>query len=460
MELKQYVEVNTATLGLIPIQSRLPEAFMSKWEVREGDRENGRSISCHAGGPTFVPHGFAGDILAALMTLSIAASASGNNEQNPVIETDRQELLKLIGMSPSSHSYGMIDQYLDSVRYANYTISNSWQTPLHQIKRNVSIGLIDFYEENIIKTIERQGRKPIVHIRYNFKLNDVIWASALGGMTLALNPQILAQMSSPSSRGLYRILEAQRYQSQNQGQGKKNEIVILATSLLDATRTLSHQEGIARQLRNLSRTNGPFDQLSQAKYLQSIDTIGYGDKTRLVIRFTTENTIISTAGEKLLLQHGVLSNQARMLAQSHTTEEVECAIWLTEEAAKTKTIHTPSGFLINLLRNGSARDALQTFKNRPRRPAPTHTHASPQRPEPLPEVIPETETIRRNIAFLMNVKKISKSTAEVLKVAAEEGKVLVEQLSISQPLIRDHQGKELEDKLLELLESAGFRTAE
>lgn len=460
MQLKQYLETNTVSLGLIPIQSKLPPAYHRRWESVEGDEKNGRGIVCwcasdieadeKAGISRIVPHGFSGDILTAFMTLALAKNTDGVNRK---IETDRQEVLRLIGVEPSQHSYAMVDQYFWYLEAAKYAISNSWQTPLQEVQHHVSLSLLDHCERIVIKTFERRSGEKYEHVRYRVKLNDLIWTSAQAGTMLSLNPQILAQMESPTGRGLYRVLEAERHHLQE----TTDSITLYAKDLLEATRTLSRskRESISDRLVTLTRKGGGFEQLVKANYLERFDSAGRGDNTILRLYFKATHQPISTVGEQLLIERGVTANQARALAIGHSTENIECAIWMTDEEKKMKVLHNEAGFIIHLLKTGGVqKKQLDDYRNhlKARQYVTSPAPVREVKPAPELEALPDgSERLKSHSSFLLAIKKVKPQIVEELLAAVEAGHIQTDDLSPANPLIRNFKNSELEENLRELL---------
>ncbi|WP_293909382.1 replication initiator protein A [Deinococcus sp.] len=420
----QYTEFNVTHLGLIPIQNRLPDSVRLGWVSEVGDRKNGagiRSMTAHEDG---VPHGTASDLFAGIVTGSVAAREGGEQ----VIEVTAADLARLSHMALRTENYQSIRRNLNQLRHTNFNIWNKWRTPLHSVAEERSFSLIDEVET---RTTEHAFNADQVVTTYRIRLNPNIVQSIDGALTLMTNRQVLAQLASPASRGLYRLLEAWRRDPADFTQTSPR-LTISARDLVEACRLLGARHEPATLLRPLFHASGPFAQLKDAGYLLDVSTAGRGWDTTIGVSFAQSNTAVNTTGLRLLREAGVTGKNATSLASLHTTEEIECALWTVDQKVKVGGIRNPPGLVISVLKDSDFPAHLEQFRRRPKRvvaPRPLQRQAAPP---PEPEVPrSETELMRSASNALMSLSAIKRITLEqrtALQVDLDTGKVSPRQI--------------------------------
>jgi len=418
----QITEFNVAHLGLIPIQHRLPESAKQGWVSRIGDEKNGAGISVQTTSKDGIPYGVAGDVFAGLVTASVAAREGGGTS----VSLNFAELARLSLLSTRAEDYQNLRRSLDQLVSAKFQIWNSWRTPLHQIASERTFSLI---QDVKVTRKEHLFAPEQTEATYTITLNSNILDSLDGALTLMTNTALMAQLKSPTARGLYRILEAWRRDPKDFTQ-TNDQIMLSARDLVEACRLLGTREEAAVLLRPLFHVKGPFAQLKQAGYLKSVDTIGRGWETQISISFAKSNNLLNTTALRLLYDYGVTGASATGLASTHSAEEIECGIWMVEEKKKKSKVHNEPGMLITMLKEGDLEFHVQRFRSK-KRPVLPGVAVKKNAPEPSEPESSEEQDLERARGILGNLgvmQRITTAQQRDLGIALEEGRLSYDQV--------------------------------
>ena len=163
------------------------------------------SIRCVAPRQQNVPHGIDNDILLGLVN---AAVSQGLPEDNTVRLSTR-ELLKLSGIAPSGRAYADLQETLRRLQHTAYDVTNSWYDGDKHRWRTVSFSLINrLGAEDNDEDVSNLGQWRADTLLV-IKLDESIVSNIRAGHLLPLNADILAELSQPMTRSIFRTLSFQ-----------------------------------------------------------------------------------------------------------------------------------------------------------------------------------------------------------------------------------------------------------
>lgn len=410
---ERYTEYNVARLGLISVQSKLPAEMRRGWQQEISEGANSAGIRCLTGHESGIPHGLAGDVLSALITETIAATQNGGSASLRLTAAD---LARSSGLPLVPRTYERMITALYQLRYTNYQVWDKWVTPLYKVEQETVLTLLP--ELGIRKESSRHfpGQQTIY---IEAQLHPTVVASINGTLALATDPAIMHELSSPTARGLYRVLEAAR-RDPNDMTRMMAKMVLPAREIAEACRLLSAATHLSRLLEPLTRDGAAFDQLLMAGYLKAVDWIGWGENLRVAIEFQQDGQLTDTNALRFLHEFGVVGANAETLATTFNRETIECAAWLVEaRQRKRNDITNPQGLLIKLLRDGSATQSLELFRNRKTKVKPQKRQEVPD--EPILE--PTLAEALTAVGLLEQFKNLPSGPADQLRHKLEAGTV-------------------------------------
>lgn len=387
----KFFEHNTAALGLISVQTRLPDESQRGWESKIGSEDKSFGMKrCTATNDAGIPHGIAGDVFAALLTQAQIEKQNGlpfaqlymttsdivrHMPTEPTEEKKKKLQGRVLVPKVKDRHPATIERALLSLSGSVYKIESGWYDTFAQRRRGAQFSLLDSVSWDVT---DHPFNPEMSSRRYIIRMNQDIVNSLHSGLVLALDTAILNSLGSPTARGLFRMLEAQRRQSEDINDIKPNLLLSIGKLAEDARLLTPRRE--AGYLLSLMRKS--FDKLVEEGYLTQWYSVGKGDSMMVSFNFTADGQILNTAAANRLVTQGVDREAADYLAQSHDLEEIDCAIWLVaKKIAADPTIKRPVGFLISELKKGNARAKLPEFRNRnkiqsvPKVPKPRRTSA-------------------------------------------------------------------------------------
>ena len=306
----RFDEGNIARLGLISIQERIPEDFTS-WAVEFNVDGNPARLACVApaeyGG---VPHGLDNDVSLALLNLYMEAGSPEGGE----FTCTSFELLKSMGLDTSGHYYEAVQQSLDRLKAATYEASRAWNVAGRWV--TVKFNYIERWEFTSDDGRRRQGEGSIVRVR----LAQEITRSVRAQYIKPLDRTFLTSLDRPRTRGLYRLLDAQRL-------SPDGEIVSqFSTALLDWAQACKI---VDRRPDKIRRTLDPsHEELRERGYLADVIYTGRGIKQVVTYVFHGA-TVIDTLDVPLvqtMTAHGVAATVAQALVAEFGGEHIKARL--------------------------------------------------------------------------------------------------------------------------------------
>lgn len=413
---EQFTEYNVAKLGLISVQSKISSAVSRGWQQVVHEGQNSAGIHCSTGHESGIPHGIAGDVLSALITETIAASQGAG----PVkLRMTAADLARASGLSLMGRSYERLITALHQLRHTNYQLWDNWVTPIYQVEQETVLTLLPELKIRRQSSLFFPGQQTIY---IEAQLHPTVVVSINGTLALATDPVIMHKLSSPTARGLYRVLEAMRRDT-NDVSRLLPKTVVSAQALVNACRVLGSGTHISRQLEPLTRTGAAFDQLQAAGYLKSADWVGSGERLKVGLEFGQDGQMMDFKALRFLHEYGVVGSNAETLATTFSREMIECAVWLVESRQRKRNdIGNPQGLLIKMLRDGSAAQSLELFRNRRVNPkSPMKGRVSPV--ETL-DTLPTLAEALTAVGLLESVKGLKLELGDKLRRSLEAGRVL------------------------------------
>lgn len=411
----RYTEYNVAQLGLISVQSKLPDRVRMGWvsEVKEGKNTAGtRCLTAHESG---VPHGVAGDVFSALVTETIAVRESGEARLSMTVA----DIARQAGLGTRAADYERIVQALHQLRHSNYEIWHKWRTPLTKVREEAVVTLLRHLVTRTEESLEFPGQQNVL---FEMELDPAVMGSITGALTLATDPLLLEQLSSPTARGIYRLLEAWRRDPADLTR-VSTRVSIRGAELAESARLFGTRTSISQLLAPLQRDGGAFSQLRDAGYLKRVDWTGRGDNLMLVFEFAQQQNLMDMRALDLLHELGVTGTHAETLAMTFSRELVECAAWQLEERKKANyPIRSASGMLIKILKDGSAAQRLEEFRTRKKPVAALPVRRI--RSAPLSPEEPADVTVERAIKMLgtlLILRRLTAQQVEDLQARLERG---------------------------------------
>ncbi|WP_261665174.1 hypothetical protein [Deinococcus sp. Marseille-Q6407] len=440
------MDYNIARLGLICSQSRLPSRFQLGWESKNALG----TISCEGSLKFGIPYGLAADILSGILTALMIQQTTGN--MNPELRLSVAELMRLSGLKPHPRHYAAIDFMLSALHKASYTIENCWREPtlFRTYHSKYEFHILDAVaKEEVEHDFDPSKSRHMKLIR----VNPDIAASVAGPLALSLTPHILQNLPSPSSRNIYRNLDALRRNDDDPTQ-VHDELDILLTEFIEVGRILSNQQHISQIATPLLRADGPLDILTKDNigYLASYSVSGRGDASVLHLKFRRDGNLTDQYIIDLLTAVGVAPGKASSLSEAHSREEVECALWKIE---KRKDVDDAAKYVIGILRNGISEKDLSNFRGRARpntvsqpktveiqhpitRELSTRTIPAPEEPA-MP-----VHTFESKLKQLGSIGQLSKEQAAVCRELGEQGLITLEHLKVFNQTTKDQAAEQIQ----------------
>lgn len=319
-DLKRFDEANSARLGLISVQERIPEDFTS-WEVQLTIEGRDAYLTCVS--PTEyggVPHGLDGDFSTALNLMFIEQGAPDSGE----VHTTAYQLLQRAGFADSGQYYQALNESLTRLMGAVYTAGESWRD--HRQKRwtSVKFSIIDQIEADT----EHSGQYEAGTL-LKIRLARPVVQSIREQYLKPLDVEFVMSLRRPVTRSLYRMLDARRYDVTHPSEPVGN----LKMSLLHWAQECKLIEEMPNKIkRNLEAAH---TELIQRGYLRSVEYVGTRSNTMIHYEFGDLADQLHAAAQAIpdapvvqaLRQRGVAPSVARKLVadlgEQHVTNRLE-----------------------------------------------------------------------------------------------------------------------------------------
>ncbi|MDB5046135.1 MAG: hypothetical protein JWQ08_2185 [Deinococcus sp.] len=353
-------EPNLARLNLVLAPNRTD---LYEWTKQLAlDALGAIHITCTAPRNSLVPHGVDNDILLGLVN---AAVLQGLPEDDTVRVTSR-ELLRLSGITPSARAYEKLRESLRRLQYTAYDVIDSWYDGSKHRWRTMSFSLIVKHsaEDNTadVTNIGQWRAQTVLAI----KLDDGVIKNIRAGHILPLNFELLAKLTQPLTRNLFRTLSFQR-----QGGGQP----VLAYSVplgVWASHLGMHEMRPDTVMRALKPAH---EELKATGFLQDVTYQGRG-KAR-VVHYAFGSVDAATPDPEaaaLLARYGVSGGRTLLLAQTHGPQAVKRAVGVLEALLRTDyrtKIRNKAGILTDILEQPHKYDTLLTQAEGRQPPVPT-----------------------------------------------------------------------------------------
>ncbi|WP_412030501.1 replication initiator protein A [Deinococcus yunweiensis] len=269
-EIDRYDEANSARLGLICIQERIPSGY-TRWDREYNlDGRDARLTCISPGEYGGVPHGLDGDFATLLNVLYLEQGSPESGE----VHTTAYQLIQRAGFPDSGQYYQSLQESLDRLKGATYTASESWRD--HRQKRWTTVKF------NIIEQIDSDtegGTAFGVGTTLKIRLARPVVQSLRERYVKPLDLTFVMSLKRSLTRSLYRMLDAHRYDPAN----PQEPAAALRLPLLQWARECKLVEEVpARVRRNLESAHA---ELIDRGYLKSVTYEGRRAETIIVYEF-------------------------------------------------------------------------------------------------------------------------------------------------------------------------------
>ena len=305
-------ELNTARLGLISIQERLPEAH-DAWE--DEYEEGGRKVQVKCASPAGygVPHGLDNDIAIALHSLYAQQGLSLDG----TVTTSARAMLREAGLDEGGKHHKTLHESLQRLLRATYQVKAAWRDQNRERWIDASFSYID----DVVlggENLNERGEAVLT-----ITLNRFVRRSMSSGYVLTLDQNLLSTLKTPGARALYRLLEAMRRNPEKPGEVSAQ----LELSLTDLARLARLIDTVPRSVRRA--LEGGLKQLQTLGYLEAYEYRGRGHKQSLHLTLGPQALNLpdpqTVAG---LVAHGIGRKVAQDLTRRHGRERITQAIEL------------------------------------------------------------------------------------------------------------------------------------
>lgn len=270
-------EANIARLGLISIQERIKDDFVT-WEVELTRDGREARLRCDAlpqyGG---VPHGLDGDIAMALIDLFIEMGKPADG----IVVTTAYQILKRAGLPDSGRYYQSLRMGLFRLRNALYTASEAW----YDVQKHWTSVTFNHLEELEFTSAEEEGETHLTRgSLLKVRLAKPIVRSIRAQHTKPIDYQFLRSLERPLTRSLYRLLDARRYAPDD----LTRVLPSYTVNLVDWARDCKITDLRANKIRRTLET--AHEELVNQNYLRAVTYEGRGVHQTITYEFTPSNT--------------------------------------------------------------------------------------------------------------------------------------------------------------------------
>lgn len=405
--ISHYHELNIVRLALISIQRQIEKTFV-EWEYTfELDGEEA-SLECKGHQDLGVPHGLDSDFYNAIVHLYVEKGAS----EDGVLTSTAYEIIKTAGRVDSKHSYQSLNESLRRLLQTQYYLKKSWRNHRKRMWETLSfqhIEKLQFITEETENGNDLSSRSVI-----RIKLPQEVVHSVQAGYMLLAPEAALRALEQPTSRALYRLLEARRRDPLNP-QATVDE---LHYNLLDWARDCKLSTDVPKLIRRT--LENAHQELIGIGYLREVSYSGRGQKQTLQYLFHPRfERVVDQGIVDLLKGHGVFPGVAQNLASKHP-DRIEAAVKrLKQLLAEGYPVENRAGLLIRMVQNPA--DYALTPETLPSTRTLEVPKTSRAETEPLPVVVPDLRTMK----FLLQPleKDLGTRELQVLWDGLEDGSI-------------------------------------
>ncbi|ADY27169.1 Replication initiator protein A (plasmid) [Deinococcus proteolyticus MRP] len=269
-QLDRFDEANSARLGLICVQERIPDDY-TRWDIEFMVDERPARLTCISPGEYGgVPHGLDGDFATILNVMYLEQGAP----ESGIVHTTAYQLLQRAGFPDSGQYYQSLQESLDRLKAATYTASESWRDHKRQRWTTVKFNII---ERITAETQDGLGFGSGTTLK--IQLARPVVESIREKYLKPLDMSFVLSLKRSLTRSLYRVLDAHRYQPGAEMQAAAE----FRINLQQWARECKLRETVpARIKRNLESAH---KELLERGYLSSVDYEGARGETVIIYRF-------------------------------------------------------------------------------------------------------------------------------------------------------------------------------
>ncbi|GGJ58977.1 replication initiator protein A [Deinococcus roseus] len=333
--LPHYAEMNVHYLGLISIQRQIDK---KDWRWRIEETRNGRQtvIECLGNQEYGVPHGNDNDFYNAI----IHQYVENNMPEDGVVQVTAYELLKLSGKTDNNQNYDALRESLHRLYLSAFFVSQAWLNKKNTRWETVSFKHIDKLRFTSDDEANLSNRS-IIQITLPVEITESVRA----GYLLPVDGSVLKALKQPTSRALYRLLEARRRDPQDPGMVlesfEENVMIWGQVCKLFGGRS----DKIRRSL------DHAHEELIENGYLKAVEFEGRGKTQTIIYRFNSR--VIpepDKAKVQLLESHGIWPVQARHYAMEYAHLVEPVVRRYQQMLSKGYTPENPAGLIIKMLK--------------------------------------------------------------------------------------------------------------
>ena len=404
-------ELNLARLGLISMQSRVG-AGSTSWEDEYGEGDERMSVKCIGTAQYLVPFGMDNDVIIGILCLF---AAQGFPASNAVTGT-ANHFLRASGLDTSGRYHKNLHESLMRLSHTNFHIERGW----HDGKRYRTVIFRHLHE--IMFDTAQSGGTIDQDSTITVVLPPIIAESLRRGFLKPLSSGVLGELSQPTARALYRLLDGHRHNLTAPDErlqeftvglvewGRKARILNLSPDKIRRVLDPAHEE------------------LLKAHYLASVTYHGRGQAQSVHYVFEREVVALDPLLLSRLTGRGIAPKVARSLMESLGVDTVRERLDEVERLIAGKKVPGP-GFFVSFIRSPD------DYRPRPAQSQTTARTKAAVQPRLL-DVEPDPDQLARERFAALSPTERAQETVRSLKVVygsrldAEEYRKLGEVLEV------------------------------
>lgn len=410
-----YSEINVSRLGLISVQRQIAKDFVS-W-IQTYDFDETVEVRCIAHQDYGVPHGVDSDIFNAILHLYVTKGAPDDGR----ITCSIYELLRTAGINVNSRSYAQVKESVERLMLSQYTISRAWRD--HERKRWITATFRHI--ENVIYT-ENENHVFDSASFMEIHLPNLVVESIKAGYDLPLEDALLKDMAQPTSRGLYRLLEAQRRDPVDPTRMEQS----ITRNVMDWANTckLQFSDKPDRVRRSLEKAH---EEMLKAGFLTKVEYEGRGQKQTITYHFSSQPLVVAPSElVDLLTKHGIKLGIARKLAARYPDQVRPAVKQFESMMANNYQANNPPGLLYKMVENLEDYLTVQPQKET----ALPEKASTPRRvqEEPVEDIQGSLQDqVNATMMFVQALVRLTPSQLDTLKSGLLQGRLNVDEFSKS-----------------------------
>lgn len=326
-------ELNLARLGLISMQSRVG-AGSTSWEDEYGEGDERMSVKCIGTPQYLVPFGLDNDIIIGILCLF---AAQGFPATNAVTGTANQ-FLRASGLDTSGRYHRNLHESLMRLSHTNFHIERGW----HDGKRYRTVIFRHLHE--IMFDTGQSGGTIDQDSMITVVLPPIIAESLRRGFLKPLSSGILGELTQPTARALYRLLDGHRH-TLNASSERLQDFKVGLLEWGRKARILNLSPDKIRRVLDPAH-----DELLRAHYLASVTYHGRGQNQSVHYVFEREVVALDPLLLSRLTGRGIVPKVAKGLMESLGVDTVRERLDEVEQLIAGKKVPGP-GFFVSFIRS-------------------------------------------------------------------------------------------------------------